>query len=61
MSPPQLDARSRLEDMPWQLAHAALWQQVLWLMRLREAHPVAASHTHAQEVRVRWADNAIWK
>ena len=25
-APPQLDAQSRFEDMPWQLAHAALWQ-----------------------------------
>lgn len=37
----------------------ALWQQVLWLMRLRETHPVAASHAHAQKVLDRWACDCV--
>lgn len=37
----------------------ALWQQVLWLMQLREARPVAASHADDQEMLTRWARDCV--
>lgn len=37
----------------------ALWQQVLWLMQLREARPVAISHPHDQEMLTRWARDCV--